>query len=89
MTPPERLSDVELTALERSSGDDCDMASVECVVRELRALRTRLAQIELSAGDRDALGHCRTLIGARECRCTACLKMIALLDRLTRGEGAR
>ena len=35
----EILSERELVALEQSSGDDCDMASVKCVVRELRRLR--------------------------------------------------
>ena len=33
------LNDRELTFLEQSSGDDCDMASIKCVVRELRQLR--------------------------------------------------
>lgn len=51
MTPPltdlDILNESELTSLERSSGDDCDMAAVRCVVRELRHRRSR----ELSAGD--------------------------------------
>lgn len=37
------LNESELDALAHSSGDDCDMASVECVVREVRALRHQLA----------------------------------------------
>lgn len=41
----EILTESELTTLETSSGDDCCMASVKCVVRELRGLRTQLAQV--------------------------------------------
>jgi hypothetical protein len=33
------LNESELTDLEHSSGDDCDMAAVKCVVRELRERR--------------------------------------------------
>jgi hypothetical protein len=33
------LNENELTALASSCGDDCDMAAVKCVVREVRALR--------------------------------------------------
>lgn len=57
MTPPltdlDILNERELTALEQSSGDDCDMAAVRCVVRELRHHRSRA----LSAEDVEALRH--------------------------------
>ena len=35
----ENLSDRELDALASSSGDDCDMTAVQCLVREVRRLR--------------------------------------------------
>lgn len=38
------LNDRELDALASSSGDDCDMAAVECVVREVRKIRADLAR---------------------------------------------
>ena len=40
------LDDRELDALASSSGDDCDMAAVECVVREVRRLRVIVADWE-------------------------------------------
>jgi hypothetical protein len=40
------LNERELAHLESSSGDDCDMAAVQCVVRELRDARCRLSALE-------------------------------------------
>jgi hypothetical protein len=40
------LNERELAYLEWSSGDDCDMAAVKCVVRELRSARQRLSTLE-------------------------------------------
>lgn len=39
------LNDRELAHLEQSSDDDCDMASVKCVVREVRQLRAAVSQL--------------------------------------------
>lgn len=52
------LNESELRALESSSGDDCDMAAVRCVVRELRERRSR----DLDAEGLKALGWVRALI---------------------------
>lgn len=49
LTPLDILNDHELTALEQSSGDDCDMAAVRCVVRELRHHRSRLSAEDVEA----------------------------------------
>lgn len=40
------LTESELAALESSSGDDCDMASVQAVVREVRQLRKLVTMYE-------------------------------------------
>lgn len=57
LTDLDILNERELTALEQSSGDDCDMAAVRCVVRELRHHRSRL-----SAEDVEALRWARECI---------------------------
>lgn len=45
----EILNERELAHLENSPGDDCDMAAVKCVVRELRDRRAQLAKLQLAA----------------------------------------
>ncbi len=51
LTGIEILNEGELDALVGSSGDDVNMASVKCVVRELRARRAA----ELTAEERESL----------------------------------
>lgn len=46
MTDINILTERELTALEQSSGDDCDMAAVRCVVQEVRRLRAELERLQ-------------------------------------------
>lgn len=44
------LSESELNTLASSSGDDVDMALVQCVVREVRDLRNKVAKLECVIG---------------------------------------
>jgi hypothetical protein len=48
----EILTESELHTLEQSSGDDCCMASVTCVIRELRSSRSRLSTLRTWAAAR-------------------------------------
>jgi len=67
MTDLDILTESELTTLEQSSGDDCCMASVRCVVRELRAARLVVAAAEALASRRGALDDARSIVFEEHC----------------------